>query len=1015
MSFRWNKFAAIGFLAFLYSPGIMAEEFDSGGVSFDFQKISDQRFKVKPVNARDKPGVLEMPLSVCLGPMSFLDNTFCLSQDDPAVMSFIWRKNVPKDKVDLKNPVLNVQLPESVQVKAVRNGLKLISSEEVTVDGKPYRLHKIDISADRARPLTEGYDFYLTHSLLVFTSDAAGAALADGSCWVSDGDKQLTDKGSFHLKVIPSIRLSAKPDIFMNGIDIGGPYLNFPGNENRELVARFIGGTGTAWLIGTFDAATMESYRRNGVKIITPTLYWINDGYLLGDPKKRPEYAKFKYLGETKNTHLINGTCPVAVYTESEYFKKSVIPYLESGLKGADGLWANWEPYMYNGKGCFCDNCRDEFAKYSKLPAEEVKKAWPQEMMIGKKYNEICIKFRSYQQGLVVKVLNKAVDSLTTGKAGFIPGIAWNQMTNNKTGRNSCTEFDPLDYAGALKYVEPWGPYNYWDPQGTYSYTKGVNLRTYLAARLMREFTDKSFPNPKERPKLQAFPHGLQGGGWVTQPEAITMEIISFFLNRFEVSTTYYFPRGYDNRFWAAHAEASRAAAENEKYVFNGSSFDGFSSVPQTPYPAYVKRPLGADFSEVPPSSMLQTAGFKIDGKYLAAVGNFWEKGDVFFSFSAKGLDKDMRYVVSQPEKKRYFAGDKGDSFTGAELEKGVLLHAGAMRWAFFVIEPFREKTDYGRKIIPTDVAAAMNSHLPEITKAADIEKKRDAAEDAANQKSDLREISSGKLSCTPITGAKEEQQLKFKSGDNELLVGLNGMLVKSWKVNASELVSSEDGGKFGLGFPAFWQPSATLAIPYLVKKLEATPSGIMIVAERAITVKDLAKIPGSEPLEFIAVRQKIEVDSDCKSVKFETELLNVSSDETGPRDITVAFRYHNMPMCLGEGTVAMKDNGQEVVFKRKFQRMLFATPQAAASVPQIKKLYEIALPKVKITAPEAVFIPKDGKPSVTMQLAPAAEFAGFASWDQPSMKVPTFEAFFNPVTIKSQKSAKYSMSFEVK
>jgi hypothetical protein len=493
MSFRWNRFAAIGLMAFLSTPGIMAEEFDFGGVTFDFQKISDQRFKVKPVNAGNNPvlngdfkkdksewsctadvhlldkelasklkgqikplvefkivdlpeggkaaytrkplelegicgestarvsgswrqtvkmpdmaggsyninfrykgaifgkyktscvlllllndssgkstlkelrfsnpgqewqnfsmnvqvppntatiamafridgtgeiyftdvqiqkGSPEMPLSVCLGPMSFLDNTFCLSQNDPAVMAFIWRKNLPKDKVDLKNPVLNVQLPESVQVKAVRDGLKLISSEAVTVDGKPYKLHKIDLSADRARPLqTEGYDFYLTQSLLVFTNAAAGAALADGSCWVSDNEKQLTDKGSFHLKVIPSIRLSAKPDIFMNGIDIGGPYLNFPGNENRDLLTSFIGGTGTAWLIGKFDVAVMESYRRNGVKIITPTLYWINDGYLLGDPKDRLEYAKFKYLGETTNKNLLNATCPVAIYLKPSTLK----------------------------------------------------------------------------------------------------------------------------------------------------------------------------------------------------------------------------------------------------------------------------------------------------------------------------------------------------------------------------------------------------------------------------------------------------------------------------------------------------------------------------------------------------------------------------------------------------------------------------------------------------------------------------------------------------------------------
>jgi hypothetical protein len=89
--------------------------------------------------------------------------------------------------------------------------------------------------------------------------------------------------------------------------------------------------------------------------------------------------------------------------------------------------------------------------------------------------------------------------------------------------------------------------------------------------------------------------------------------------------------------------------------------------------------------------------------------------------------------------------------------------------------------------------------------------------------------------------------------------------------------------------------------------------------------------------------------------------------------------------------------------------------PQSVTSAPLVKKLFEIATPGIEITAPEATFISNDNKLSVTMQLTPAATFAGFAVWDTPSLKSPTFEPFFNPVTIKSQESAKYSMSFELR
>jgi len=309
-----------------------------------------------------------------------------------------------------------------------------------------------------------------------------------------------------------------------------------------------------------------------------------------------------------------------------------------------------------------------------------------------------------------------------------------------------------------------------------------------------------------------------------------------------------------------------------------------------------------------------------------------------------------------------------------------------------------------------SDVNAAMNKHLPEITKAADIEKKADAAEEAENKKSELKPLSNGKLSCTPVNGLEGEQQLKFKSGDNELLLGLNGMLVKSWKINKNEFISIDPDGKLGLGLPAFWQPAAMVIEPYHVKKFEAAKSGILIIAERTVTAKD------SPALEYITIRQKIEIDSDCGSVKFDTELLNATSDETGPRDITVGFRYHNMPLYIGDGgSVVMKDGEKVLIFKRKFERMLFAMPQASGSSEQMKKLFEISAPEIKITAAEAIFISKDSKLSVAMQLAPSSTFAGFACWDTPTLKSPSFEPFFNPVTIKTKKSTKYSMSFEVK
>ena len=68
---------------------------------------------------------------------------------------------------------------------------------------------------------------------------------------------------------------------FMNGFYIGGPYMDFAGTKNKELWGRFIGDVGNRWLIGKPESEQTEIYRKNGVKIITPELYYIANGYRL--------------------------------------------------------------------------------------------------------------------------------------------------------------------------------------------------------------------------------------------------------------------------------------------------------------------------------------------------------------------------------------------------------------------------------------------------------------------------------------------------------------------------------------------------------------------------------------------------------------------------------------------------------------------------------------------------------------------------------------------------------------
>jgi hypothetical protein len=94
---------------------------------------------------------------------------------------------------------------------------------------------------------------------------------------------------------------------------------------------------------------------------------------------------------------------------------------------------------------------------------------------------------------------------------------------------------------------------------------------------------------------------------------------------------------------------------------------------------------------------LLQSWEFAKGSTRLIAVGNFWEQGECFFRLTLNGLNPRTRYVLHEPAARRVYTDASGRVVrTGAELSKGVLLHVGAMRCAFFVLEPYRKGVDYG-------------------------------------------------------------------------------------------------------------------------------------------------------------------------------------------------------------------------------------------------------------------------------------------------------------------------------
>ena len=959
-------------------------------IIFRTDDVGELKFKdpvLAPVQKSEK-------LTIRLSPQGFLDSVFALSQNQPAIMTFIWKRNGAVAEAKLDNPRMRLRLPSQVKLKDITFG-KIAGREEKA----GMQEFDIEISHNYAiRPARiDGFDSYLVLSTLLSSTAEPGEIAGAGSCIIEENGQAVSNLETFIFKVIPAISVKAKAQKYLPGFYVGGRYLDF-GQEERAQLAEFFGQVGVRWFIGSTDEDTLAALRKHGVKVITPELYYIANGFRVGNPKDMPESDKFKYIGNASHSDLNIASCPIAIYERRPYFQENIRKYLADNLKGTDGLWANWEPYMFTGKGCFCDNCCAKFAEYVNVPLEQMKQEWPQELTRGRKYYEQAVRFRSLEHAKLVRTIHEEVCKVTGGdkSLGFIPGIAWIEMASCWREITNGKEVHQSDYAADLRWIDPWGPYPCWQTLNPYIYYKANNLSTFVAARDVRNQVNLDYP-PEKRPKLLAFPHGIQGVAWVTQPEAMELDLNSFFFNGYEAATLYIFPRGYDNRYWAAFARAAENAADYEDFVFDGKRIDQRIVLePSAPY-ALPASKVTSYLPNLGPVSMLQHAAYEKDGKIIVPVFNFWEKGSAFFTMKIAGLPPgdyqlSAKNVLFAP-KPGFFK--KKNYFSSAELAQGVQLFVGASRCQVFEISPGTAKSEpvgYNAN----DINKLRQQLRPELTVAA--QEDQEYEEKYGVKKSVLTEIDHAGIVCRP---QKNNEFLHFSSGNNQVLLNCKTMSVVDWQYNGKAQLAGEQDT--ALGTVAFWTPSLQINTPYLVTGQTKIDGGLLVSAEQQLTGHNATEMDG------LLIRQHVEILDSCRKIRFKTELVNASSDEL-PCAFQAGLRYHCFPKALAEKDGVLQLNTPEgtLNFTRNFGRTIFSIgDDFYESI--IRKTFGVTDPAHKISGATAVF--KSSNINNVYRPAPAADFVGYALWDGGSQLTSTFEPCFKLVNLpKAGDSARYEM-----
>ena len=628
----------------------------------------------------------ETPVTVQFSPAAYIDGTFAFSSGQCGLLCIQWRRN---DETKYLRPEIayELSLPRGYTlVEAMMTDTNLVAATAGADGATVYRM-KANAYGGGVPPA----DFQGWTVLSALVRADEGAPRGKASFAAFSAGRRISNTAQVEVFTLPKIQVAA-PKRYCNGFYPGGPYCSFRTDAAREGFADLFTSAGATWVANAHEPTEVYAlWRRKGVRYITPEWYLCANGFRVGDGKGRPDDQKY-VTPATDRPDYGFATCPIAVYEEKSYFRETFVPKLAKYLEGADGLWANWEPYYFAGRGCFCDSCCRAFAAWMKVPYEEMKAGWPDNLKWGEKYGKDILKFRSWQHGRLVKTINKHVIAATGGEKslGFIPGIAWCEMSSAWRPNNLAPEVQAIDYAGALRWIDPWGPYPWWVAGAPYVEKPADLLGYWCSAKDVREQVDKDYV-AGARPRLLALPHGFQGADAICQPEGIALALDAFFFNGWEATTVYTFPKGFDARWWQAFAAASARAAKYEDAVLDGTRVDAKVSLVTAPdYPAPARNVLSKYLAWTKEVPYLQCAAYDHGGRRICAVLNFAHAAVAHFTLKAEGLPPGSYEVVSD-DGAVWPRSRLSRTFSAEELAgTGVSLAVGALRTRVFELRPVR-------------------------------------------------------------------------------------------------------------------------------------------------------------------------------------------------------------------------------------------------------------------------------------------------------------------------------------
>ena len=697
---------------------------------------------------RRQPAAVEDPIAIRLSPGQLLDGSFAVGAGQCVHATWEWR-TAADGAFDPDDTSFVLKLSSGF---AFLGDAFAADAKEVKAEDGSSRI----TFTVKNRKFFPGGNFQMWDkpAMLIASTGAAGTeGTMSLEAWRNG--RKIGDSGSVRLLTIPTVRADDSPRRYICAAMPGsGRTLDFRQPEACARYARHLAEIGIRLLAAecpgwsTFEHA--DTYRREfraaGGRYLVATST-LKNVYHVEDGRDMPAEDKFVAGPDLLPhwTHYVkrDSVCPLTVIEERPTFLNRILPPIRKLAEGFDGVRANWEPFMYVQQGCFCDRCRAKFAKFVSADEGELKTDWPRIATAGGKYAQQWRRFRSLEHAEMIRVLDRHVKSWTGGEKslGFIPAITWREVNSAWRDNHPSPESEPYDYGSFITTIGSWGPYVIWDAAKPYCYVKRLPLNHFVAAKDMREQTDRDYPAPN-RPNLFGGTQGIQCGEWITEPEWLEMALDAYFFNGFESTQAYSFPEGLDARFEAAYARSATRAAKFEAAVRGGRRDDGcveLKPVREYALPSTTVTDYLPKYRNVP---MLQRTVHVKDGVRTVAVFNFWEWGEAFFNLLAKDLP-DGEYVIVDETGVLYARDAETASWSAGELAAGVQLQVGSSRTHVFEIRPAGAGALDGvrRVLTAAEMAAAYEEAKSRLRKAAAEDADYEASEGGAGSRDKKAEI----------------------------------------------------------------------------------------------------------------------------------------------------------------------------------------------------------------------------------------------------------------------------------